>query len=128
MSKTKRNISDKALNEIFSKHSLGKIVKVIPLKGGQFNSVLKITVQSGKNYVIKIAPSKETDVLTYEKDLIKSEVYFYEKFSSLKTRSLRLKMRLPIFISAAQLHFLTDTFVHSVILLMRLVCAALLTD
>ena len=84
MSKTKRNISDEALNEIFSKHSLGKIVKVIPLKGGQFNSVLKITVQSGKNYVIKIAPSKGTDVLTYEKDLIKSEVYFYEKFSSLK--------------------------------------------
>ena len=81
MSKTKRNISDEALNEIFSKHSLGKIVKVIPLKGGQFNSVLKITVQSGKNYVIKIAPSKETDVLTYENDLIKSEVYFYEKFS-----------------------------------------------
>lgn len=84
MSKTKRNISDEALNEIFSKHSLGKIVKVIPLKGGQFNSVLKITVQSGKNYVIKIAPSKGTDVLTYEKDLIKSEVYFYEKFSGLK--------------------------------------------
>lgn len=84
MSKTKRDISDKALNEIFSKHSLGKIVKVIPLKGGQFNSVLKITVQSGKNYVIKIAPSKGTDVLTYEKDLIKSEVYFYEKFSNLK--------------------------------------------
>ena len=84
MSKTKRNISDEALNEIFSKHSLGKIVKVIPLKGGQFNAVMKVTVQSGESYVIKVAPSKGTDVLTYEKDLIKSEVYFYEKFSGLK--------------------------------------------
>ncbi len=83
MSKTKRNISGEALDEIFLRHSLGKIAKVTPLKGGQFNSVLKISMQSGENYVIKIAPSKETDVLTYENNLIKSEVYFYEKFADL---------------------------------------------
>lgn len=84
MSKTKRNISDEALGEIFLRHSLGKVAKVTPLKGGQFNSVLKVTVQDCKDYVIKIAPSKETEVLTYEKNLIKSEVFFYENFADLK--------------------------------------------
>lgn len=83
MSKTKRNIDRETLSVIFRKHNLGEIKEVAPLKGGMFNSVLKVTVTSGESYVIKIAPPDDVSVLTYERNLIKSEVYFYEKFASL---------------------------------------------
>lgn len=83
MSKTKRNIDEETLAVIFRKHNLGEIKEVTPLKGGMFNSVLKITVTSGKSYVIKIAPPDDISVLTYEKNLIKSEAFFYKEFASL---------------------------------------------
>ncbi len=83
MSKTKRNIGRETLGEILRKHALGEIKDVASLKGGMFNSVLKVTVQSGETYAVKIAPPCGVSVLTYEKNLIKSEVYFYEKFSAL---------------------------------------------
>lgn len=84
MSKTKRNVDRETLSVILKKHSLGEIKEVTPLQGGMFNSVLKVTVSSGESYAIKIAPSDDVSVLTYEKNLIKSEAYFYEKFASLK--------------------------------------------
>lgn len=84
MSKTKRKIEKEVLQKIFTKHSLGEITDVTPLKGGMFNSVLRVTVQGGQSYAVKIAPSDETEVLTYEKNLIESEVYFYEKFAQVK--------------------------------------------
>ena len=85
MSKTKRSVDKETLDKIFTKHSLGKVETFSELKGGMFNSVLKVTTKDEKNYAIKIAPSDDVEVLSYEKNLIKSEVYFYEKFQQIKS-------------------------------------------
>ena len=84
MSKTKRSIDKETLNKIFLRHNLGEVVSFIDLKGGMFNAVLKVMTKEGKTYAVKIAPSDDVQVLTYEKNLIKSEVYFYEKFAQVK--------------------------------------------
>ena len=84
MSKTKQTIADSVLAEIFQRHQLGEIVRTEALTGGKFNTVLKITTQTGKAYAIKIAPATETPVLTYEKNLISSEVAVCQMLSEMQ--------------------------------------------
>ena len=84
MSKTKRNTDKATLDKIFLRHGLGEVETFADLKGGMFNSVLKVTTKDGESYAVKIAPANDIQVLTYEKNLIKSEVYFYEKFAQVK--------------------------------------------
>ncbi|MDE5994390.1 MAG: aminoglycoside phosphotransferase family protein [Oscillospiraceae bacterium] len=83
--KMKQNVSLKALSDIFNCHSLGNIQNAELLTGGEFNSVWGITTDSAQKYVIKIAPSLNTEVLTYERGITQSEVYTYQKLSALKT-------------------------------------------
>lgn len=83
-SKVKRNISAEALSTIFDKHNLGQILNFSELTGGAFNTVYKVNTHSGK-FVIKISPKESTEVLTYEKNLIKTEVSVYELLQNTKT-------------------------------------------
>ncbi len=76
-SKVKRNISSETLSAIFERHNLGKILNFSELTGGAFNTVYKVNNDNGK-YVIKISPEENIEVLTYERDLIKTEVCVYE--------------------------------------------------
>ena len=75
--KMKQNISESTVSEIFEKHSLGEVADIKVMSGGYFNSVLKVKTVTGGEYIIKIAPSASTEVLTYEQELIKSEVHIY---------------------------------------------------
>ena len=75
--KMKQMIPESIIAEIFKKHSLGEVAEIKVMSGGFFNSVLKVKTVNGENYIIKIAPNIGTEVLTYEQDLIKSEVYIY---------------------------------------------------
>ena len=77
-SKTKQHISKNIISEIFNKHSLGNVINTTVLTGGKFNTVLKIQTEDQNQYVTKIAPDSSTEVLTYEQQLIKSEVYIYK--------------------------------------------------
>lgn len=83
--KMKQVVSLKALSDIFNRHSLGNIQNAELLTGGEFNSVWGITTNSAQKYVIKIAPSLNTEVLTYERGITLSEIYTYQKLSVLKT-------------------------------------------
>lgn len=83
--KMKQEVSLKALSDIFNRHSLGNIQNAELLTGGEFNSVWGITTDNTQKYVIKIAPSLNTEVLTYERGITQSEVYAYQKLSALKT-------------------------------------------
>lgn len=74
----KRNITQEDIYEIFSRHCEGKISLFKPLTGGTFNSVYKVETSNSKAYIIKIAPDKDTFVLTYEKDIIKNELEFFD--------------------------------------------------
>lgn len=82
--KMKQNISLQTLSDIFSRHSLGSIQNAELLTGGEFNSVWKISTDSTE-YVIKIAPKENTDVMTYERNITDSEVFACQKLSVLKT-------------------------------------------
>ena len=86
-SKTKQHISKNIISEIFNKHSLGNVINTTVLTGGKFNTVLKIQTEDQNQYVIKIAPDSSTEVLTYEQQLIKSEVYIYKLYSKIKTKT-----------------------------------------
>lgn len=85
INKMKQDISLNALSDIFQKHSLGNVQSADLMTGGEFNSVWKVTTDSSQEYVIKIAPHSSVDVLTYERNLIQSEVCAYEKLADLKT-------------------------------------------
>lgn len=74
----KRNITQKDISEIFSRHCKGEITLCKALTGGTFNSVYKVETKDSGSYIIKIAPDKDTAVLTYEKDIIKNELKFFE--------------------------------------------------
>lgn len=83
--KMKQEVSLRALSDIFNRHGLGNIQNAKLLTGGEFNSVFEITTDNAQKYVIKIAPSLNTEVLTYERGITQSEVYTYQKLSALKT-------------------------------------------
>lgn len=84
-SKMKQNVSESTISDIFRKHSLGEVAELKVMSGGFFNSVLKVKTATGEKYIIKIAPSSNTEVLTYEQDLIKSEVYVYNLLENVKS-------------------------------------------
>lgn len=81
--KVKQDIPNAVLANIFERHTLGGITDYSELTGGAFNTVYKVCTDKGK-YVIKIAPDENTDVLTYEKDLIKTEVSVYKLLQNTK--------------------------------------------
>ncbi len=80
ISKTKYKISDEKIKEIFEKAGLGNVSEIKPLGAGEYNAVFSVTAE-GKAYAIKIAPPPGTPVLTYEKDMMQTEVYWYETIS-----------------------------------------------
>lgn len=81
MSKIKKEVSLSDINKIFEIHNLGIAAEISPLSGGEFNSVYKVVTDTQNVYVIKIAPSADIDVLTYEKNIVFSEKFALEKFA-----------------------------------------------
>lgn len=77
VSKTKFVIDDNKIKELFSKAGISKITKISPLGAGEYNAVFE--VKADKSYVLKIAPEKNMPVLTYENEMMKAEVYWYEQ-------------------------------------------------
>lgn len=70
----KQNLSDNDIQKIFSSNNLGKVLESKQLSGGEFNTVYKVVTDNGE-YVIKIAPSKDVSVLTYEQNIAASEQF-----------------------------------------------------
>ena len=75
-SKTKYNLTDEEIKLIFKNN----INDIKPLKSGMFNAVYDVSV-GNKNYVLKVAPKYNQKVMTYEKDMLKTELYWYDKIS-----------------------------------------------
>lgn len=84
MQKTKQNIPESVICEIFNRHSLGSVKNIKTLTGGMFNTVLMVQTDINK-YAVKIAPKQQVQVLTYENDLIRSEVNTYTLLSNIKS-------------------------------------------
>lgn len=76
-SKTKYEISREELDAIFDNAKFGKVKSFEPLGDGMYNAVYKVLTED-KTYAIKIAPLPQVKVMTYEKDMLNTEVYWYK--------------------------------------------------
>ncbi len=78
-SKTKYEATLEEIWELFSFHKLGNVTGIAPLGNGEFNAAYKVTCDSGDSFALKIAPPEGATVLTYEKNMMESEVFWYKK-------------------------------------------------
>lgn len=78
ISKTKYEASPAELDRIFERAKLGKVLSAKSLGEGEFNAAYRVETEQGR-YVLKIAPPKEATILTYERDMMHSEVFWYEQ-------------------------------------------------
>jgi len=49
-----------------------------PLGEGEYNAVLRCQTESGRSVVLKVAPKPDCPVLTYERNMMSSELHWYE--------------------------------------------------
>lgn len=78
ISKTKYEASPAEIDRIFERAKLGKVLSAKSLGEGEFNAAYRVETEQGR-YVLKIAPPKESTILTYERDMMHSEVFWYEQ-------------------------------------------------
>ncbi len=79
ISRTKYEAGEEEIIRLFEVNKVGKVIKTAPLGDGEFNAAFKVTCEDGKDYVLKIAPPEGATILSYEKNMMDSEVYWYRK-------------------------------------------------
>ena len=75
VSRTKYLLDNKTITRLFENAGITGITSIAPLGAGEYNAVY--AVKADKEYVLKVAPAADTPILTYEKEMMKSEVYWY---------------------------------------------------
>lgn len=81
VSKTKYQIDHPSIQRLFQKAGIPDVTEIAPLGDGEYNAVF--SVQAGaKTYALKIAPMDDIPILTYEKDMMASEVYWYQQMQA----------------------------------------------
>ena len=78
ISKTKYKIENKEIEKIFRAAGIGGITGISPLGAGEYNAVFSVSTQE-KDYVLKIAPAQDVPVMTYEKEMMRAEVFWYRQ-------------------------------------------------
>ncbi len=84
MSKTKMMIEVEKIGEIFRNHYGDdcSIVSIESLDDGMYNASCKVQISLRElplTVVLKVSPEQSTEVMTYEKDIMKTELHVYEK-------------------------------------------------
>ncbi|MBR0513040.1 MAG: aminoglycoside phosphotransferase family protein [Clostridia bacterium] len=79
ISKTKYEASEAEIRELFSFHNVGNVVDTAALGNGEFNAAYKVTCDNGAAYALKIAPPEGAKVLSYEKNMMEAEVFWYSQ-------------------------------------------------
>lgn len=78
ISKTKNKIDSNDIKKIFKYYFASEdVVNIDELKDGCFNMSYLVVLESGLQYVLKIAPPDNVELLTYEKDLMLTEINFH---------------------------------------------------
>jgi len=78
VSRTKIDISNQEIVSLFQTAGIESVEKIEPLGSGEYNAVFSVRA-SGADYALKIAPPEGTAVMTYEKDLMASEIFWYDQ-------------------------------------------------
>lgn len=76
ISRTKYRADEATVAKLFESAGISGAADIAPLGAGEYNAVYRAKA-GGKEYAIKIAPRDCARVLTYEKDMMASEVYWY---------------------------------------------------
>ncbi len=76
ISRTKMNLDRSAITAAFDKAGISGITDISPLGDGEYNAVY--SVDADRHYVIKAAPPEKVPVLTYEKNMMQTEIYWYD--------------------------------------------------
>ena len=78
-SRTKYQATKEEIGRLFEAHGMGKVTGTAPLGDGEFNAAFRVTCEDGKDYALKIAPPEDAHVLSYEKNMMDSEVFWYRQ-------------------------------------------------
>ena len=78
-SKTKYEAGEAEIKELFSFHKIGNVLDISPLGNGEFNAAYKVICDNKDTYALKIAPPDDSKVLSYEKNMMGSEVFWYKQ-------------------------------------------------
>ena len=78
VSKTKYALDFQTVCRLFQHAGISGVEAVRPLGAGEYNAVYEVTAD-GRPDVVKVAPKTGMPVMTYEKDMMSSEVYWYEQ-------------------------------------------------
>jgi len=78
ISKTKSPVSEADVKAMFLNAGIENASNITSVDTGEYNAIF--TAESGgKEYVIKIAPPPSVSVMTYEQNLMATELYWYEQ-------------------------------------------------
>lgn len=77
-SRTKYEVTEAQAKRLFEEAGIGPVQKAAPLGAGEYNAVFSVTA-GGREYVLKIAPREDVPVLTYEKNMMEAELFWYEQ-------------------------------------------------
>ena len=72
-SRTKTPVGPDTVREMMRAAGIGGVAGISELGDGEFNTAFKVTAAGGR-FVVKIAPRDDADVLTYEKNLMATEL------------------------------------------------------
>lgn len=78
ISRTKYKIDNATIEKLFRSAGISGITEIAPLGAGEYNAVFSGKA-AGKEYAIKIAPTEDVATLTYEKNMMASEVFWYNQ-------------------------------------------------
>lgn len=78
ISRTKYLIDNETIEKLFRAAGIEGVTNIAPLGAGEYNAVYGVKAGE-QEYVLKIAPSEKVPVLTYEKDMMSSEVFWYQQ-------------------------------------------------
>ncbi len=79
ISRTKYNLTEDEVKALFTQNGITGVTDIVPLGEGEYNAVFSATGVDQKKYAIKIAPSSAVAVMTLEKNMMASELYWYQK-------------------------------------------------
>ncbi len=76
ISRTKPDLDLKSIQKIFDNTVLGNVVEAHTIGDGEYNAVYLVKTDN-REYILKVSPFDSTGILTYENDMMRSEVYWY---------------------------------------------------
>ncbi len=80
ISKTKKNLTNPEVKALCASAGFANAENIHSLGAGEFNAVYAFDAD-GKGYALKVAPTVDTPVMTYEQNMMHSELFWYTQIA-----------------------------------------------